>query len=343
MAKEREDRLTLPRRVLKWGVSYLDDALSGIFANDLVLLGAPPGVGKTAMCIGLAVSNLMDGKRVHFIALEAHVFEIERRLKYRYFCDAFFGDENRPRLSGPINFKSWLLGTHREQTEKYEAYAEDFCLKAFTNLHTLYKDSKFTVRDFIDQVNSVADDTDLIITDHAHYFDWDDENENKALKIIVHTARELTQEIGCPIVLVGHLRKKDRGAKELAPGMDDFHGSSELVKVATKCVTIAPGSVTSDGKYITYFRASKDRLDSGPSRYLGITTYNPKKGAYDEDYRITWANSDTPTELSLEQYPDWARARRESSRYNELFQRKPEPTAYGAALQRAPTRVHIPD
>ena len=342
MPGEARDREDLPNRILRWGISYIDDSLEGIFANDLVLLGAPPGVGKTAMCVGIATTNLMDEKRIHLIALEAHTFEIERRLKYRYFCEAFFSDHNRPHLDGPMNFKSWLLGRYKEQTRVYNDYAEEFCRKAFVNLFTLYKTSKFGVADMVEQVNSVATETDLVIIDHAHYFDFDDKSDNESLKRIVHTARDLTQEIGRPMILVAHLRKRDRGSKELCPGMDDFHGSSELAKVATKCVTIAPGTVTVDGKYVTYIRCSKDRNDSGPARYLGITTFNPKKGGYDEQYRIAWANSEQPCELPVEYRPDWARHYASGGGGNSAPQ-KPAAVVTRAPVQRAATRVYVPD
>lgn len=308
MALEREDRQSLSKRKLNWGVSYLDDATMGIFANDLVLLGAPPGVGKTDLALNIALTNILDGKHIHFIALEAHTFEIERRLKYKYFCNLFFTDPDRPRLSGPMNYKSWVLGVFSAELEKYMSETEKFCSEAYTDLFTLYKQKTFGVEELIEQVNFVSDETDLVIVDHAHYFDWDGD-DNRALKEIVHTARDLTQETAKPIILVAHLRKRDKAQKELCPGMDDFHGSSELVKVATKCVTIAPGPATADGKFVTYFRVSKDRLDGGPTRFVGMTTFNPKKGKYDDDYKLAWANSENALPIDADYYPEWARFR----------------------------------
>jgi hypothetical protein len=343
MAAELEDRLTLKDRILKWGITYLDDATRGIFANDLVLLGAPPGLGKTALSINIAVTNLTEGKKVHYIALEAHPLEIERRIKYNYFANLFFSDNDRPKLNGAMNFKTWCLGDHKDKIKKYEDITEEFSRKAFVDLFTLYKDSKFRVEDLIKHVNFVADETDLIIVDHAHYFDWDEESDNNALKRIVHSARGLTQDIGRPILLVAHLRKKDRGMQELAPGMDDFHGSSELTKVSTKCITLSPGSATDDGKYITYFRVAKDRLDGGPTRYLGITTYNPKKGGYDDEYTLTWANASRVAELSLDQYPDWARHGRASSNSNPLLNGGGTDSFTRQARPKYPKRMYVPD
>lgn len=340
---EYKERLTMTNRKLSWGIKYLDDALEGIFANDLVLLGAPPGVGKTQLCLNIALTNLLDEKRVHYIALEAHLYEIERRLNYMEFANRFFSNKDRPRIEGSMNFKSWVLGKNREATQSIEDETNAYCKKAFSSFFTLYKDRKFGVKDLIEHVNYAADDTDLIIVDHVHYFDWDDESDNQAIKQIVHTARDLTQETGKPIILVAHLRKRDRGTKELVPGMEEFHGSSELAKVATKCVTLAPGGVTDDGKYVTYFRAAKDRLDNGPSRYVGRTSFNPKKGGYDSEYRIGWSNAEKFGELTRAQYPEWATRPPESS-HSAYVSPTGEPSNIikpGGAYP--PKRVHIPD
>ena len=74
-------------KLLKFGVSFVDDSLLGILPDDLILVGAPSGVGKTQFCVNLALANVSVGKRVHFFALEAGKYEIERRLKWQILVD----------------------------------------------------------------------------------------------------------------------------------------------------------------------------------------------------------------------------------------------------------------
>lgn len=320
--REREGRKGILGRVLKFGISFLDDALRGIFPDDLVLLGAPSGVGKTQACVNIAITNLDAGKRVHFIALEASEFEIERRLKYQQVAKFYFADDKRPRLERSFNFTSWMLGEYEGKLDQYEEMAERYCSTYFTDLFTFYKSEKFDVTDLVENVAYAADQTDLIIIDHVHYFDWDSDNDNRAIKEIAKTVRSLALDYQKPIVLVAHLRKRDRNNKELVAGLDEFHGSSDLTKIATKVVTVAPGPVTEDKKFTTYFRIPKNRIDGGPTRYMGAMTFDPKKGGYDDEYGVGWAHSEKFTHIEPSQMPQWARSFGNGGFYNSFSPRE---------------------
>ena len=63
-----------------FGIKYLDAALHGIKPNDLILIGASSGAGKTELCTHIAKTNAKLGKRVRYIALEAEKNEIETTL-----------------------------------------------------------------------------------------------------------------------------------------------------------------------------------------------------------------------------------------------------------------------
>lgn len=306
-ALETKKRKATLNKLLKFGIPFLDDALHGIFPSDSILLGAPSGMGKTQLCCNIANANLDEGKTVHYIALEAEEFEIESRLKYQFFAERFFGDPNRPRMR--MSFDIWMQGRHIEECETYESWANDMFEKSYPNLFLYQKRDKFTVNDLIQQVLLNSEKTDLIIVDHVHYFDFDDDNENRAVKEIAKTTRSLTLEEGRPMILVAHLRKRDKGNEDLVAGMEEFHGSSDLYKIATKVITMAPGNPTQDGNFETFFRIPKNRLNGGVSRYTGRCLFSPKKGRYEKAYKIGWANLTRRNgfeELDHSLYPEWA-------------------------------------
>ena len=87
--KDFENRKSEHNNLLTFGVRYLDDAMKGISRNDLVLVGAPSGAGKTQFCVNLALKNSEQGKRVHYIALEAYEGEIERRLMFQTISNIY--------------------------------------------------------------------------------------------------------------------------------------------------------------------------------------------------------------------------------------------------------------
>lgn len=315
--EEIELRKNRRANLLSFGIDFLDDTLKGILKNDLILIGAGSGAGKTELSCSIAKSNIEKGKRVHFIALEAEMYEIERRIKYQLFAKHFYEDRDRPRDIS-IYFDEWMLGDYIESCEKYEALAATEFMNKYENQYTYYKQDDFTVGDFVEKVLMVHEKTDLIILDHVHYFDFDDDNENRAVKQIAKTARMLTLEYGIPIILVSHLRKRDRGTHEMAPGLEEFHGSSDLYKIATKAITIAPGGWDPDGKYETFFRIVKNRFGGSVVRYMASCNFLIGEGRYEKGYKLGQANQRRDEEFrELENgiYPKWAK---NSSRLGRL-------------------------
>lgn len=318
---EIDDRARTEHKLLRFGVDFLDDALVGIFPNDLILLGAPSGVGKTQLCCNIAKANVDAGKRVHYIALEAHEYEIERRLKYPLVLKHYYADPQRPRMPH-INFTRWLMGQYLGELANYEVEATRDFNSAYKNLFLHYKADKFGLTQLIESVCYASSETDLIIIDHVHYFDFDDDNENRAIKEIAKTVRTLVLEHNRPIVLVAHLRKRDRHNDELVAGLEEFHGSSDLFKIATRVITMAPGPATAEpgleGCYETYMRIPKNRLDNGITRFSAKEYFDPKLGGYRNGlYEIGWSSQSRATGFELIEpafYPDWARPKADAGR-----------------------------
>lgn len=311
--KEIDARRDVMKNMLSFGIKFLDDALFGIKQSDLILIGAPSGIGKTQLCCNIALANLCAGKRVHYLALEAEEYEIERRLKYQHFAHQYFHKENSKRISKRMSFDQWMSGKYIDELWEIEESTAKFFESGYKNLFLYYKLGNFGVADLTEQVVSNASKTDLIIVDHVHYFDFDDNNENRAMKEIAKTARTLALEEQKPIILVSHLRKRDRNNQELAAGLDEFHGSSDLYKIATKVITIAPGKMTQSGNFETFMRIPKNRFNGGVSRFLGRLVFNTEVNAYEDQYKLGHAGLTRETgfeELTPDLYPEWANAQR---------------------------------
>ena len=308
---EIEGRRNARKDLRRFGIGFLDDALLGIRPSDLILVGAQTGIGKTQLCCNIALANIADGRKVHFIALEAEEYEIERRLKYQIIAHEYFNDPSRPHLGAHLTFDRWDLGDYLEPLAKYEERATAFMLGAYAGLFMHYKSDEFTIANLIESVALNAHASDLFIIDHAHYFDMDESHgENRALKELAKTVRSLALEQKKPIILVAHLRKRDRGNEDLAPDSDEFHGSSDLAKIATKIVTIAPGGRTTSGLFETFFRIPKNRKNGGCTRFIGRVMFNPRTNSYEYGYKIGHSSATRKEgfgELDQSLYPEWAR------------------------------------
>ncbi len=310
------------QNMLKFGIPFLDDITKGISAHDLVLVGARSGAGKTQLCCEVMDANILDGKKVLFVALEAEPYEIESRLKYKLFYRSFKQDSRSQDAN--LQFDLWMLGKYvnvypeHEQIalEQFDAFYKD---KGFIK----YKTGKFDVIDLIETVVTARDLVDLIIIDHAHYFDFEDE-ENKALKTIASTCRTLTLEHGKPIILVAHMRKPDRHSRDLAPDMYEFHGSSDLFKIATKIITLAPGKGMTHLGFETFMRAPKARFNGGYQKMVARTYYSQRLGGYCDEYELGWADSEQFEDIGGDSYPAWARERNSmGSNGDHALARKP--------------------
>ena len=289
ITEERRDRKKQQLRCLTFGVPFLDECLGGIYSNDLILYGAKTGIGKTQLATITAMANASSGKRVHFFALEAEANEIERRIKYQILAEAFFKCLKKDFPNVHLNYMDWYYGKLEQTLGKVEDEIDTIMKDLYPNLWTFYRTTgDYTIQDFEKHVLAIQDQTDLLILDHLHYFDFDDENENRAMKSTVKKIRDLALLIGKPVILIAHMRKSDRRLKQIIPGVDEFHGSSDITKIATKIITLAPCTQEQNQghKSPTYMRIAKCRVDGSRTKYIGLMGFSANSNKYEGNYYL---------------------------------------------------------
>lgn len=309
LATERADRLAQRDRILSFGVKFLDLALGGIFPHDLVLIGAKTGIGKTALASSIALANARNGKRVHYFALEAEDREIERRIKFQLLSEMVRRDS--PREAARLNFLDWYVGRLDSLTGRFEEAADKALGDALKNLHTYYRTAEFFAEHFEAMVREIESQTDLVILDHLHYVDSTDTNENRGHKTIVKKIRDVALSIGKPVVVVAHIRKGDRRSTRLVPDIEDFHGSSDVPKMATKAIMLAPAhdqSTDSPTRWPTYMHPVKCRFDGSRTRYVGLLYYDARANAYDGHFMLGRLSpgGDEWEATASDKLPEWA-------------------------------------
>lgn len=315
--EEKFERLEQSKSILSYHVKYLDDSLGGIMPNDLIFLGAKSGMGKTQLANCISRHNAARGVPVHYFALEAENGEMERRTKFSILSDLFY--KNVPKESWPplgtINYLDWRLGRIEALLAPFEAEAVEIISQELKTLYTLYRTSgDFGLETLDRHLSAIGKDSGLIVIDHIHYVDIDSENENRAYKDITKKIRDSCLKYGVPVIVIAHLRKEQGGAraKALVPGMEDFHGSSDLFKIATSAIMIAPAYdeiKNAPHLWPTYMRSVKTRLEQVRTRYTGIVDFNVKNNLYETPYRIgRLVSGDTEwQELDGNEVPFWAK------------------------------------
>lgn len=290
----QETKEGFQENILSFGISYLDDALSGITPNDFIVLAGYTGGGKSEMAVSIAMSAARSNpdKDVLFFALEAHKNEITLRFLYKEMTRLYWS-ANKETASSNYNYQSWVTGKSKFLDE-YEQQAKEN-IKKINNLKVLYTGEFFTIEDFQDSMmGNTKNYYSLVVLDHLHYFDIDGANENTALHNIVKTLRNIFLKKEIPLVLVSHVRKKDNRLPQIVPTSDDLHGTSNISKVATKIITLASGYgvniATNDrtqnmGKgFSTFIKIAKNRLGQHPLEFIALTKFNSLKNEYSDSY-----------------------------------------------------------
>ncbi|MFA5388223.1 MAG: DnaB-like helicase C-terminal domain-containing protein [Candidatus Omnitrophota bacterium] len=292
-------------KLCTYGIKPLDDALICMAKNELVVIGADSGAGKSELALNIARTNIKRGKRVALYYLEGGYEEAISRMKWRDIAEEYY--KNYPQLGINMDYRRWALNIEKDKTlETIECKLwEQYKTEYQNNLYLYSSKEGMTVGNLISSIldfhklvptgetgpfnTTEKVDLDLIIIDHLQYFSLTKaESEIFEITEILRTVKSITEYFKIPVVLISHLRKKtsDRGL----PSQEDFYGSSNIPKIATTAITIASASELhqdemAKGMYPTFLRVVKSKIGLKPN-YAFLVNFDLHKCCYAEDYEI---------------------------------------------------------
>lgn len=298
------------KKRLSFGIDYLDEATGGILESDLIILGARAGVGKTEIATMIAQSNALANKRVVFYALEADQDEIHNRILYREISKLYIKNSKKRFIS----YRKFILGEIDTIIKEEREEALTNMATKYSSLKVIYKKADdITPEDLAEDMELRYQETDLFILDHIHYVDHQDDNENRGLKNLAKKLRNTALVFNTPVLAIAHLRKRGFQNKDIIPSMDEFHGSSDITKIATKAITLAPYDSSDLPYYLrnTLLRIVKNRIDGSVTSYLAKLKFNIKTNTYETKKQIGHMAKCYKefTPIGLENYdklPEWA-------------------------------------
>lgn len=316
-----------PNDLCTYGIKCLDDALTCILPNDLVVIGADSGVGKSELGLGIARTNAKRGKRVALFFLEGGHLEAIARMKWCDICDLYFQEYKQHGID--MDYSKWRINSlnHPVIKEIEQRVMDSYTVEFKDNLYIQEIGKTFTLEDFIDALlgfhtleNFLTDynkkkvakmyDLDLVVIDHLQYFSLEERgDEIQSVTKILKNVKNLSDFHQLPVVLISHLRKKtkERGL----PDQDDFYGSSNIPKISSTAITITSAMDENDhqnGLYPTFFRICKSRVGVRGNLALKVN-FRQKTRTYDDRYEVFAINRDGFTgkePLSKDYKPKWA-------------------------------------
>ena len=211
------DRLLTPS---KWdkgiatGFVKLDEMLTGLHAGELILIGARPSMGKTALGIDIGIRAARDGHRVVMFSVEMAAVAIFHRMicslarvDSHRFRGGYLGPEERRRLTAAMN-----------QLVEWNFHLND------TAGATIEE-----IRAECDRLRVRAGPLDLIIIDYLQLLGTKAKtvNRNEEVTVISKALKQLAREAKVPVVALSQLSRGSDQRKE-KPRLSDLRESGSL-------------------------------------------------------------------------------------------------------------------
>lgn len=247
----------------------LTEMTFGLREGEIVTLTAGSGVGKSAVSAEVAYGLLMDGKTVGYVALEEGVRRTGQRFMGLYLDVPIHlpgrdVDENLKR-----NAFNATLGTGRLFTYDHFGSLEGDNL--LSRLRFLVKGCgcRWIVLDHLSIVVSGMEDND----------------ERKAIDVLMTKLRSFVEETGCGMILVSHLKRPEgRGHEEGARvTLAQLRGSASIAQLSDMVIGVERDqqSEDEDERNTTTIRVLKNRY-SGTTGVCAELTFSHETGRLTE-------------------------------------------------------------
>jgi replicative DNA helicase len=306
----RDFQNTGRHRAVPWGIQFLEDSLGHLYGTDLAVIIGDTGSGKTTATRLVVDGALSQGKRVAWFMLESHdgegqhrqVYEVVRRLAW---AGSVRGIE-------AMTFGRWANGLCSSEIHELDTQAVHEVGAKTEGLLMRYRGNRFTAKDIDAEFRAIGSEVDLLVLDHLHYVDDEgDQTETRALTEVAKTLRNVALDIGRPVLAVAHVRKRGAGsaASALLPSVEDIHGSSNVPKITTRVISLAPAydrKAPSSDYALTYVRVAKDRWD-GAHHLAACLQFDRNAGRYRNEYilgRFDFSGQKF-AELTQDELPQW--------------------------------------
>lgn len=285
--------------LFSFGISYLDDALHGICRNDVILIGAPSGGGKTQLSTLLAKNFAKQGKRTWMFALEAMKNEISMRIAY---------------TTQGKDFNSYSDFLFKSDKEKRSAIVRNAIneLPGKDLIRIFYKDESFGISDLTREFYAMEGNCDVAILDYFQFVDLEGEkSEIQEQRVLANEINRLQKILTMPVVIVAQFNKAFSKSDKPFPTLSDFYGTSSLTNMCTKAITLSHSippdcdPTVAPGLLSTLFYIPKFRFDGDRTKYFAVLPFNSKIGNYEREYLLCGTNPEEPVELL--KLPSWAK------------------------------------
>ncbi|MCL1858722.1 MAG: replicative DNA helicase [Oscillospiraceae bacterium] len=198
-------------RGLSSGFSGIDNVLVGMNPGNLILIGARPGMGKTAFALNIAINAAAKKKTVAFFQLEMAKEEIvSRLLASEAFVDGF------KLKAGVLSVEDWTKITEAgSRISECDIYIDDTPSMTVTGMKAKLRRLK---------------KLDLVVIDHLQLMQTDRANGNRVQEIseISRNLKIMAKELNVPVITCAQLSRGPESRDDKRPMLSDLRESGAI-------------------------------------------------------------------------------------------------------------------
>ena len=226
VAEKKRMRENGREMIIRTGVKALDRIIDGFAPNDLIVVGARPGAGKTAVAMHFAKTAAMNGVPVVFFAAEMSA----EQLSERYFYSEETSVSSQALRYGEMDeFLESAFLRHLQRV-----YELPFCICDDPNMDIM-------------QIRSISKNLKrqgkcgMVVIDYLQLIVGGEERNktrNDAVNEVSRACKKLAKEIGAPVILLSQLSRQCESRPDKRPVISDLRDSGGIEQDADKVLLI---------------------------------------------------------------------------------------------------------
>lgn len=269
-------------KLCNFGISFLDDYLHGITSNDLIVIGAGSGCGKTSLANTISRNAVLQNVPTALLSLENTAGDWERQIIFTKF------KQNNPSSMTRREFNE----DYSLHIEKYSDYKQD--IDIIMNKKDKNEIKLFSLIQSNDGINNLEKLTKIlnflidkgkkiIIIDHIDHISTDSGNDLQFIRSAMKMLAELAFTKNICIITFSQVAKIV-SPKVMSYSLSDLRGGADKVNLATVVVTIKEEPQYHDELHKRKSNLIAIRKDRYGSNHLARVYYKLLTGAYEQNY-----------------------------------------------------------
>ena len=200
------------------GFYKLDKITSGLHPNELIIIAARPGMGKTAFALNLATNMAISGKTVALFNMEMSAEQLAMRMLAS--VGQIFGDKLK---SGNLKNDDWRrVNEAISRLADTKMYIDDTAGMTISEIRAKCR-----------RLASMKDGLDVIIIDYLQLIQGSDRYKGNRVQEVTEISRNLktlAMELKVPVIALSQLSRsvEGKGRKDNRPILSDLRESGSI-------------------------------------------------------------------------------------------------------------------